>query len=148
MADMTVTGLKTDITKAFDSYVGELKQHVPGSWEKKPGGHADGEAAWSARQVAEHVAGSSGFFAAGIARATGAIHPRAQGQFSFADPAEAASGTPGAYYSLMGVINQVTDDQLGKEVEFGPLGKTTIGNVIGIVAYHFNDHANQLKSLR
>jgi hypothetical protein len=146
MAHITGDSLRADIARAYDEYMAELKQHGP-NWEKKPTDGKEGEASWCARQVAEHLAGASGFFAMGIGRATG-IQAPAAGQFSFATASDAAAAMPGAHAGLMSVVDKVTDEQLATETEFGPLGKTTIGNVVGIVAYHLRDHAAQLKSLR
>ncbi|MFN0093343.1 MAG: DinB family protein [Dehalococcoidia bacterium] len=145
MADLA--SLLKDIAEGRERYAAELKQHTTARWTTKPTGSADGEAAWCARQVAEHIAGSSGFFGMGIGRAAG-VKAMAMPQFSFAHPEQAVAATPGALDALVGVIKQVPAEALDREIEFGPLGKTTLANVIGIVAYHLNDHAAQLQSLR
>jgi hypothetical protein len=139
MAEVTAPGLKADVAKAYEEYAAELKLAGP-HWEVKPASEKEGEEAWCARQVAEHIAGASGFFGAGIAKAAGIEAPRG-GQFQFAD-------TPGAQANLMTVVDQLQDSHLGVEMEFGPLGKTTLGQVVGVVSYHLRDHAKQLKSLR
>jgi hypothetical protein len=146
MADATANGLRADVAKAYDEYTAELKLAGP-SWEKKPAGGKEGEEGWCARQVAEHIANASGAFAAGIGRAIGVQAPRPQ-QSEFADAAAASAAMPGAHQNLMGIIDQVQDSQLGTELEFGPLGKRTLGEIVGIVAYHLRDHAAQLKTLR
>lgn len=145
MADLK--SLQADIAKGYDVYLAELKQHTTAGWETKPAGGAEGEAAWCARQVAEHLTGSAGFFAMGIGRAIG-VKAAAMPQYSFAHPEQAVAALPAAHANLMAIVGQVPEANLAKELEFGPLGKTTIGGVIGIVAYHLNDHANQLKTLR
>jgi len=48
----------------------------------------------------------------------------------------------------MDVVNKVTDDQLEIAIETPQLGKQTVGSILGVVSYHLNDHANQLKTLR
>ncbi|MFN0146332.1 MAG: DinB family protein [Dehalococcoidia bacterium] len=146
MAETTASGLRADIATAFGDYTAELKLAGP-HWERKPAASTGGEDGWSARQVAEHIAGASGFFAGGIAKAAG-LQAGAPSQPSFADVDAALAATPGAHAGLMSVVDKVQDSQLGAEMEFGPLGKTTLGQVIGVVAYHLNDHAKQLKSLR
>jgi DinB superfamily len=146
MAEVTAAGLKADVHKAYEEYAAELKLAGP-HWEVKPASGNEGEEAWCARQVAEHIAGASGFFGGGIGKAAGIDAPRGQ-QFQFADAAAALAATPGAHANLMSVVNQLQDSHLGAEMEFGPLGKTTVGQVVGVVAYHLRDHAMQLKSLR
>ena len=146
MSDITPDGLRADIATAFGEYMTQLIQAGP-SWEKSPAAPADGDAGWSARQVAEHIGGAGGFFGGFIAKLIGATGPTAS-QPTDADAATAAAAAPAAHLSLMGVVDQVTPAQLGMETEFGPLGKTTLGNVIGVVAYHYRDHANQLTALR
>ena len=146
MADATTSSLKAEIAKAYDEFSAELSLAGP-KWEAKPAAGKEGEEAWCARQVAEHLAGACGFFGAGIGKAIGVQAPAMQ-QFSFADSAAATAAMPGAHANLMSVVNQVQDSQLATEVEFGPLGKMTIGNVVGIVALHLRDHAGQLKTLR
>ena len=146
MAEATADGLRADIATAYGEYTAELKLAGP-NWETKPAAGKEGEAAWSARQVAEHLAGASGFFGGGIAKAIG-VQAGPPSQPSFADVAAALAATPGAHAGLMSVVDKVQDSQLGAEMEFGPLGKTTLGNVVGVVAYHLRDHANQLKTLR
>jgi DinB superfamily len=146
MAEVTAAGLKADVAKAYEEYAAELKLAGP-HWEAKPASEKEGEEAWCARQVAEHIAGASGFFGSGIAKAAGIEGPRGQ-QFQFADVAAALSATPGAHAGLMGVVDQLQDSHLGAEMEFGPLGKTTLGQVVGVVSYHLRDHAKQLRALR
>ncbi len=146
MTEVTANGLRADITRAYAEYTTELTDQGA-NWEVKPAAGKEGEAAWCAREVAEHLAGSSGFFAGGIAKAIGVTAPAMQ-KFELADAHAAIAAMPAAHAGLMGVVNQVQDSQLAAEVEFGPLGKTTIGNVVGIVAYHLRDHAAQIKALR
>ena len=62
MTEVTANGLRADITRAYAEYTTELTDQGP-NWEKKPAGGTEGEAAWCAREVAEHLAGACGFFA-------------------------------------------------------------------------------------
>lgn len=145
MAETTADGLRADIVKAYDEYTAELKQHGAG-WEKKPAG-GEGEAAWCAREVAQHVAEACGFFGSSIAKVIGVDGP-AMGRVQFADAPAAIAAMPAAHAGLASVIDKVQDSHLATETEFGPLGKTNLGAVIGIVSYHLRDHASQLKALR
>ena len=147
MSDITAAGLRSDIATAFGEYMAELVQAGP-VWETKPAEVKAGEAAWSPRQVAEHIGQATGFFGAGIAKAIN-VQAGPISSPQFADVAAAAAATPGGHLELVGVLVQVQDSQLGAEIkQFGPLGDTTLGNVIGVVAYHYRDHANQLRTLR
>ena len=146
MSDVTATGLRADIATAFGEYMASLVQSGA-VWAKAPAGGKEGEAAWNGQQVAEHIAQAGSFFGGAIAKLINAP-AAAPSQPVFADVTAAASATPGAHLGLMAVVDQVTDAQLAMETEFGPMGKTTLGNVIGVVAYHYRDHANQLVALR
>lgn len=147
MTEVTAQGLRSDIATAFGEYMAELVQAGP-SWEAKPSGSADGEGAWSARQVAEHIAQAGGFFGMAIGKAAGAQGP-AMSSPQFSDVAAAAAATPVSHLGLWEVSQHVQDSHLGAEIKnFGPLGDTNLGAVMGVVAYHYRDHANQLRALR
>ncbi len=141
----TVAEYKKDIVTAYEGYMAELKQ-AGANWEKAPA-HGEGEEAWNARQVAEHVAGAATFFGGGLAGFLGVPGPE-RAQPSFATAADAATGMPAAQAKLVAVIDQIPGDKLTQEFEVPRLGKQTVGGVLGILAYHLNDHAGQLKKLR
>jgi len=134
------------IAQAYQGYVAELKLAGP-HWERKPAAGGEGEEAWCARQVAEHVAGAATFFGAGIAGGMGVEGP-ARMQSEFASVAAAIPGTEKAHAALMGVVNQMSDEQLAIELDAPRLGKRSLGEFLGIIAYHLTDHAGQLKTLR
>lgn len=142
----TAAEIRESIDKNFATYMSELEQAGP-VWEKKPEGSADGEAAWCAREVAEHIAGAGPFFGAGIAQAIGVSGPTPS-RMSFPTAAEAIAGTKAAHGQLMDVVAQVKDEHMGMEIDHPRLGKQTLGGILGIVAYHLTDHAGQLKTLR
>ena len=134
------------IDAGFTTYMSELEQCGP-VWETKPSGSAEGEAAWCARQVAEHIAGAGPFFGAGIAQALGVPGPT-PAPIQLPDVSTAVSETKRTHGLLMDVVAQVKDDQLAMEIDHPRLGKQTLGGVLGILSHHLNDHANQLKTLR
>jgi hypothetical protein len=138
--------IQASISQAFDTYMAELV-HAGAVWEKKPDGSADGEAAWCAREVAEHIASSGPFFGAGIAAAIGVPGPT-PGRVSLENVEAALAETRRGHGLLMEVVAQVKDQHVDQEVEHPRLGKNTVGGFLGIVAYHLNDHAQQLKTLR
>lgn len=142
----TAAEARAAIAAAFDTYSAELAQ-AGAVWEKKPEGSADGEAAWCARQVAEHIASAGIFFGAGIANACGLQAPQLE-RVSLPDAGAAPAETRRTHGLLMDVVNKVTDDQLEIAIETPQLGKQTVGSILGVVSYHLNDHANQLKTLR
>ena len=142
----TLEEISASINSAYHTYMAELVL-AGADWEKKPAGAGSGEDAWSARQVAEHICGSGGFFAAGVARAIGAkAAPPAPSVLT--NVAEAVAAMPSAHAKLTAVLAQLKSEQLEIEMEFGPLGKTNVEKVFGIVSYHYKDHASQLKTLR
>lgn len=142
----TAAEIRGTIDKNFATYMAELEQVAP-VWEKKPEGSGDGEAAWCAREVAEHIAGAGPFFGAGIAQAIGVAGPTPS-RMSFPTQAEAVAGTKAAHSQLMDVVAQVKDEHMGMEIDHPRLGKQTLAGILGIVAYHLTDHAGQLKTLR
>ena len=142
----TVVAAREKITGGLGAYMAELRQ-AGANWERTPAGSPEGEAAWNARQVAEHIAGAGTFFAAGVAGAVGAEAPERR-QFQFASADEAVPATEASYQLFLGVVDKVTDEQLAIEFEHPRLGKQTVGGLIELVAHHLNDHAGQLKALR
>ncbi|MGE3076218.1 MAG: DinB family protein [Dehalococcoidia bacterium] len=142
----TAEEAKAAIEAGFTTYIAELEKAGP-VWEKKPTTSGEGEDAWCARQVAEHIGGSGLFFGSGIATAMGITGPTPS-RMSFPDAATALAETRRTHGELMAVVSQVKDEQLAAETELRGLGKQTVGGMLGIVSYHLNDHANQLKTLR
>lgn len=142
----SVTDIRDEIDASFQAYAAELAQAGP-HWERKPATAGEGENAWCAREVAEHIAGAGLFFGQGIAQAIGADAPQLE-RITLTSADEALGKTRATHTALMDVVAQVKDDQLPMEIDHPRLGKQTLGGILGIVNYHLNDHANQLKTLR
>jgi len=142
----SIQEIGASIDSAYHTYMAELVL-AGADWEKKPEAGGVGEDAWCARQVAEHICGSGGFFASGIAKAAGLPAARSAPSV-LANAADAVAAMPDAHAKLSAVLAQLKPEQLAIEMEFGPLGKTNVEKVFGVVSYHYNDHANQLKTLR
>lgn len=138
--------IQASISQAFDTYIAELAQ-AGAVWETKPAGSADSEAAWCAREVAEHIAGSGPFFGAAIAAAIGVAGPT-PARIGLENVDTAVAETRRTHGLLMEVVAQVRDEQVDQEIEHSRLGKNTVGGFLGIVTYHLTDHAQQLKTLR
>lgn len=146
LAEQTAAAARDAIASGFEAYIAELKLAGP-HWERKPGGSPDGEAAWCARQVAEHIASAATFFGAGVASAIGVSGPEMQ-QAQIPNAGDAVGTTTTNQAAFMAVVGQVTDPQLAIEIDHPRLGKQTVGSILALVAYHLGDHANQLKTLR
>ncbi|MFQ5380247.1 MAG: DinB family protein [Dehalococcoidia bacterium] len=142
----TIAEHLAELDDAYDAYMTELKKSGP-VWEKKPAA-AEGEEAWSARQVAEHVAGAATFFGAGLAFYIKEIQGPERHQPEFATAEAAVEGTPGAHSKLVEVVRQIPEDKLSLEIEAPQLGKNTVSGFVGIAAHHLRDHAQQLAALR
>ena len=142
----TLQEIGASIDSAYHTYMAELVL-AGADWEKNPEAGGAGEDAWCARQVAEHICGSGGFFASGIAKAAGLDAARSA-PLVLATAMEAVAAMPGAHAKLGAVLAQLTPEHLAIEMEFGALGKTNVEKVFGVVSYHYRDHANQLKTLR
>lgn len=145
MTEKSAAAVCAEIEAAHAGYMSELKQ-AESVWETKPVA-GEGEEAWSARQVAEHIAGANLFFGAGIAEAIGVTAPALE-KLSLGSAADATAKTTATHAALSAVAAKVSDAQMAMEIDHPRLGKQTLGGILGIVVYHYNDHANQLKTLR
>lgn len=145
MTEKTAASVLAEIETAHAGYMAELKQ-AAGGWETKPAA-GEGEDAWSARQVAEHIAGANLFFGAGIAEAIGVTAPGLE-RIALASAADATAKTAETHAALAAVAAKVSDSQLAMDIDHPRLGKQTLGGILGIVIHHYDDHANQLKTLR
>jgi uncharacterized damage-inducible protein DinB len=137
---------RANIENALQGYVVEVRLAGP-HWERKPTGSPEGEAAWNARQVAEHIAGAATFFGAGIATALGIPGP-ARTQPTFNSAEEAFAGTGAAHEALFGVVDGLSDEQVAAEFETPRFGKTSAANMLALITNHLGDHTGQLRTLR
>lgn len=145
MAD-SAASVRATIVRNYETYAAELKLAGP-NWERNPPAGGEGEEAWNARQVAEHIARAVSFFGSGIAAAIGAQGPQMQ-RYEFPSAGAATTTTADAQKAFMAVVGNVTDAQMTTEIDHPRLGKQTLGGILAIVAHHYVDHANQLKTLR
>ena len=146
MADKTADELRADLASARANYLRELAQAAP-HWERRPGGSPDGEDAWSARQVAEHIAGTAGFFANGIAKGVG-LDGAATSRPELPTCDDALAATPAALDRLDAVTASISDEQLRTEFELAPLGTTTVRYLVELAASHIENHTGQLSALK
>ena len=145
MTEKTAASVLAELETAHAGYMAELKQ-AGNAWETKPAA-GEGEEAWSARQVAEHIAGANLFFGAGIAEAIGVTAPVLE-RLSLVSAVDATAKTAETHAAFAGVAAKVSDSQLAMEIDHPRLGKQTLGGILAIVTHHYDDHANQLKTLR
>ena len=142
----SIDDIRNDIAASFALYAAELAKAGP-AWDRKPANAAEGEEAWCARQVAEHIAGAGLFFGAGIAQAIGVTPPQLE-RIELASADQAVLKTKETHAALMAVVAQASDAQLAVESDYPRLGKHTLGGILGIVDHHLRDHASQLETLR
>jgi uncharacterized damage-inducible protein DinB len=133
--------LRADIAEARAALHRAIVESA-GGWET-PGPGAEGEDAWSARQVLEHCIGAEVFFASAISEACGypALELSRQSLETAADAAEQLSR---AAAKADGVLQYVTDEDLTKTVEEGKrLGGMSVEQIMALAASHARDHAQQ-----
>lgn len=111
-----------------------------GDWEKKPAA-GEGEGAWSAREVAQHVIPAEAYFATEICVACG--YPGVEfTNRSYATPAEALAALDEVIEISNKKIKYVTETDLEKP-------HNAFGSVEGIMSYeavHLAEHAAQIRA--
>lgn len=145
MSEVTVSSLGSELASACQEYLAELQQVGAETWERKPAA-GEGEEAWSARQVAEHVQGACGFFGNAIGKAAGIDGP-GRTYSELLTPAAAVEGLPPAIAALQAVIANLDEAKLAIAAD-APWGKSTVGGIVRGAGSHFRDHANQIRTLR
>ncbi|HJN93210.1 MAG TPA: DinB family protein [Dehalococcoidia bacterium] len=113
------------------------------NWEKAPQ-EGDGEDAWSARQVAEHVIPAEVFFAGAVCKACGYAGPESpiSGKPQFATAAEAQAALEQVVAAADSKIKYVSEEDLSHTHE-------TMGSVESLMrmtAWHLLDHAMQMQT--
>jgi hypothetical protein len=111
-----------------------------GDWERKPA-QGEGEDAWSAREVAQHVIPSEAFFATAICTACG--YPGVEfSNRSYATADEALAALDEVIEVTNKKIKYVTDTDLEKAHDrFG-----SVEGLMKVSAGHLRDHAAQIKA--
>ncbi len=145
MSETTVSSLGSELASACDEYLAELRQVGADAWERKPSA-GEGEEAWSARLVAEHVQGACGFFGNAIGKAAGIEGP-GRTYSELPPPVAAVDGLPPAIAALQAVVAKLDEAKLAIEAD-APWGKSTVGGIVRGAGSHFRDHANQIRTLR
>jgi hypothetical protein len=110
------------------------------NWDRKPEA-AEGEAAWSARQVAQHAAASEVYFAKAICDACGYPGPEVPRE-RYATPAEAIAGFDKAVETSNSRIKYVTETDLPRQHE----SMGSVADMLATAATHLNEHAEQVRA--
>ncbi len=131
--------LLSAIGEARTTLKAALEAAKAGDWEKKAAG--EGEEAWSAREVAQHVIPSEAFFATATCKACG--YPGVE--FSNRDYPDAAAALA-ALDEVIEVTNKkikyVTDTDLEKPQD----GFGSVEALLTYQAVHLREHSEQLRA--
>ncbi len=132
--------LRADIATARQDFHSAL-EGAGATWETKPAANAEGEDAWSPRQVAEHAIGADLYFASEICGACG--YPGLElSRLSLATPAEAISAFTDASAKSDGRLKYVSETDLA--MQHKSMG--SVSDVMSIAAGHLRDHAAQIRA--
>ena len=130
--------LRAELAAARAEFAAALKDATDG-WERTPES-GDGEAAWSARQAAEHTIGADVLYASAVCVACG--YPGLDRiQPSYTTAAEAEAGLREASALADGRLKYVT----AKDLEATNQRGNTVEDMIRANAAHFRDHATQIR---
>ncbi len=130
--------LRGAIAEGRETLRAALEAADAANWEKAPA-TGEGEAAWSARQAAEHVIGAEAFFTNAICTACG---------YPGVEFTNRSYETPAAAVAALAEVTELTNKKL-KHVTEGDLAHKhdRFGSVEGLMtvsAGHLKDHAAQI----
>ncbi|MFN0095567.1 MAG: DinB family protein [Dehalococcoidia bacterium] len=118
-----------------------LEAAASGDWEKRPAS-GEGEAAWSARETAEHTVEIEALFATAVCTACG--YPGVEfAKPSYATPAEAIAGLEAVTELTNKKLKYVSETDLEKVHD---QWKRSAADIMGVNAHHLNDHAAQIRT--
>jgi len=131
--------LRTDIASARQDFHSAL-EGAGAAWETKPGA-AEGEDAWSPRQVAEHAIGADLYFASEVCGACG--YPGLElSRLSLPTAAEAVTAFTDASAKSDGRLKYVSENDL--TAQHKSMG--SVADLMAIAAGHLRDHAAQIRA--
>lgn len=119
---------------------------VHGTWEVKPPS-ADGEDAWSPKEVAQHVIGAHRFFTNLIVQACGAP-PLERAAVDVSTPASAAAALARISAADDALLRYVSEADLSKTFAHPRRGPMTVEQFMQLMADHMRDHINQMLAVR
>ena len=137
-----------ELLKAIQEKRAELHEalhDVHAKWETKPVA-ADGEDAWSPKQVVRHVIGAEWFFTNQIVKACG--YPTSEPpEIDVSAPGKAAAALARAGVNTDSMLRHVSQAELSKTAEHPRLGGSlTVEQIMRLIASHAGDHAAQLRA--
>jgi hypothetical protein len=132
--------LRASIAESREALRAALEAAKAGEWEKKPES-GEGEDAWSAREVAQHVIPAEAFFATQICVACG--YPGVEfTNRSYESAADALAALDEVIEVTNKKIKYVSDTDLEKTHErFG-----SVETMMNITIGHLKDHAAQIRT--
>ena len=113
-------------------------------WEVKPAA-GEGEDAWCAKEVAQHVIGADWYFTNLIAQACGAP-PMDRPQIDGTTPAQALESLQQIGAANDAILRHVSEGDLSKSFETQRFGVQTVQQMLQTMAGHARDHANQIRA--
>jgi hypothetical protein len=131
--------LRTALAEARDDFAGALRAADGDAWDRAPES-GEGEAAWSARQAAEHCIASDVAYASAVCIACG--YPGLERlEASYATPGDALAGLEQASALADGRLKYVTEKDLEMKNQRG----ISVAQIMQHAANHFRDHARQIR---
>jgi hypothetical protein len=111
-------------------------------WEVKPAS-AEGEDAWSPKEVAQHVIGADWFFTNLVCQACGAPAME-RPSIDASTPARAAASLSRIGAADDALLRHVSEGDLSKTHEHPRRGVMTVEQFMEMMASHTRDHINQM----
>lgn len=130
--------LRTSLAEARAKFRTSLES-ITADWETAPQS-GEGEDAWSPRKVAEHAIGAEAFFTNALCEACGYPGVEFERGATYATPADAIVAFDAIVEATNKKLKYVSGTDLPKEHK--SLGSSE--KILGIAAYHMNDHAAQI----
>lgn len=127
--------LRAQIEQSHAALKAAMEAADASKWEVVP----EGDEAWSARQIAEHVIGGELGIVGGVADTMMGKAPD-RPELALASPADAVAALDAAVEASNKVTRYVEDRDLAKTVG----EDSTIEARMELLAYHANDHAKQI----
>lgn len=144
---MASTASAQELVSAAQESRGEVEAAIKEcstKWEIKPAS-GEGEDAWCAKEVAQHVIGADWFFTNQIAQACGAPAME-RPQIDVTTPAQALESLQQIGAANDKILRHVSEGDLSKTFETQRFGTQSVQQMLQTMAGHARDHANQIRA--